>query len=142
MRTHLLVYFEHPEPTRSPSYTGVNPFYGHNVQCDVTDVTHDVVVVVVEEHQLRKDTAVGQLVVPLTSLLARDLHPKCRHFTMDEWIELYPANYDEGPNGLFYHKWYSKITLTHLITTACTMLLTAFLIALRFVVYLMSGLCV
>ena len=108
MRTHLLVYFENPAPTRSPSFSGINPFYGHNVQCEVTDVTHDVVVVVIEEHQLRKDTAVGQLVVPLAALLATDLHPKCRHFTMDEWIELYPANYDEGPNDLFYHKWPSN----------------------------------
>ena len=115
MRTHLLVFFENAAPTRSPSFSGVNPFYGHNVQCDVTDITHDVVVVVVEEHQLRKDTAVGQLIVPLTSLLATDLHPKCRHFTMDEWIELYPANYDEGPNDLFYHKWPSN---EHRITGA------------------------
>lgn len=115
MRTHLLVFFENPIPTRSSSFTGINPFYGHNVQRDVTDVTHDVVIVVVEEHQLRKDTAVGQLVVPLTALLATDLNPKCRHFNMDEWIELYPANYDEGPNDMFYHKWPSN---EHRITGA------------------------
>ena len=115
LRTHLLVYFEQPAPTRSASFTGVNPFYGHNTQCEVTDVTHDVVIVVVEEHQLRKDSAVGQLIVPLSALLATDLHPKRRHFAMDEWIELYPAAYDEGPNGLFYHKWPSN---EHRITGA------------------------
>ena len=82
---------------------------------DVTDVTNDVVIQVVEEHKLTKNAVIGQLISNLTTLLQQQLHPLARHFALDEWVELYPANYDQGPNHLFYHKWPSN---EHRITGA------------------------
>ena len=95
LRTHLLTYFE-SLVFKSASFSGLQPFFGHSVTVDVTDVTNDVVIQVVEEHKLTKNAPIGQLITSLTSLLNRDLHPLARHFQLDEWIELYPANYDQG----------------------------------------------
>ena len=114
MRTHLLCCFESAF-SRSASFPGPNPFYGHSVWLEVTDCSNDVVVQLMEEHKLTKDAALGQVIVSLSSLLQRDPHPLARHFSMDEWIELLPCNYDEGPNALFYHKYPSN---EHRITGA------------------------
>lgn len=112
MRSHILIFFESiliRSPTFigssfkcSPPYTSILP---------VTDVTTDLVFEIVEEHSLRKDVSIGQVITPLPLLTEMSPSPLSQSFRSTYWVDIFPSDYDKQNNtaGLYYHRFPSAV---------------------------------